>query len=221
MKINSSVVCELVGDDVVVLDSENSAVVTLTGDSAKAVKRVLAGEKVSHTEPGVDELLSQGIILSTSPNGLSRRSLVTTGVAVGAGGIFALSLPAAANSSSPAQVTEPEVIEPEKLDAPQFIALTQTWDRDDWYRAAYIDSGEAYLDTKFIENFDENLTYEFRFADAADETFFPMVLVGDELFYDDVAGLPGAGSTPIAALLRVTNDDGQFSDGTPFFFGDD
>ena len=78
------------------------------------------------------------------------------------------------------------------------------------------------MDTAIIANFDEDLTYEFRFADAVDETFFPMVLDGDELFYDDVRGLPGHETVrPIAALLRVTNDDGQFSDGTPFFFGDD
>ena len=42
MKISPSVVCEPVGDDVIVLDSENSAVVTLTGDSAVLVTRLLA-----------------------------------------------------------------------------------------------------------------------------------------------------------------------------------
>ena len=100
MKINPSVVCELVGDDVVVLDSENSAVVTLTGDGAGVVRRVLAGDKVSESDSGVDELLAQGVLVSESPNGLSRRSLVMSGAAVGFGGALALSLPAAASASS-------------------------------------------------------------------------------------------------------------------------
>ena len=100
MKINPSVVCELVGDDVVVLDSENSAVVTLTGDSAGVVRRVLAGGKVSEGVPGVTELLSSGVLVSESSSGLSRRSLVMSGAAVGVGGVLALSLPAAASASS-------------------------------------------------------------------------------------------------------------------------
>jgi hypothetical protein len=100
MKINPNVVCELVGDDVVVLDPENLAVVTLAGDSAGVVRRVLAGEKVSEGDSGVDELLAQGVLVSESSIGLSRRSLVMSGAAVGVGGAFALSLPAAASASS-------------------------------------------------------------------------------------------------------------------------
>jgi hypothetical protein len=105
VKINPSVVCEQVGDDVVVLDSENSAVLTLTGDSAAVVRRLLAGETVSDTEPGLQELLAQGVLVSESSKGLSRRSLVMSGMAVGAGGVLALSLPAAANASSSSLLT--------------------------------------------------------------------------------------------------------------------
>ncbi len=235
MKINPSVVCELVGDDVVVLDSGNSAVVTLTGDSAKVVKRLLAGESVSATEPGVDELLSQGIILSTSPNGLSRRSLVTTGAAAGAGGIFAMTLPAAANSSSTTQVTEPEVTEPEPLDAPQFRALDadlddwgppEQWGFNEWEDVTNWDSSEAYIRVKYIANFDQTLDYEFRFSDSED-TFFPLTYVEGPinpdfkalLFSWDPDPRPDGftGNSP-QAFLRAINADGLVSDETPFLF---
>jgi hypothetical protein len=105
VKINPSVLCEQVGDDIVVLDPENSAVVTLTGDRAVVVRRLLADEAVSDTEPGVEELFAQGVLVSESSKVFSRRSLVMSGVAVGAGGVLALSLPAAANASSPAVLT--------------------------------------------------------------------------------------------------------------------
>jgi hypothetical protein len=138
MKINPSLVCELVGDDVVFLDPEKSAVVTLTGDSAVVVRRLLAGDTVSDTEPGVDKLLSQRIVIAPSSSGLSRRSLVATGAAVGAGGIFALSLPAAANSSSPGEPIEPS---PQlSLPAPEFELSDSTY----WY--GYSDQGDDFVE---------------------------------------------------------------------------
>jgi len=100
MKINPNVVCEQVGNDVLVLDSENSAVVTLTGDSAAVVRRLLTGESVSESDSGVDELLTEGVLVSESSSGVSRRSLVMSGAAVGVGGVLALSLPAAASAAS-------------------------------------------------------------------------------------------------------------------------
>jgi len=208
MKINPSVVCELVGDDVVVLDSENSAVVTLTGDSAGVVRRILAGEKVSEGVPGVTELLASRVLVSESPSGLSRRSLVMSGAAVGVGGVLALSLPAAAGASS--------TISGPTLPAPEF--------ESDAY--SYIEDNEARIKTDDISNFDGNLTYEFRFAGAGVETFFAMVLVIENskeiLFYSGVEALPGwTGSLPIASLLRVTNADGEFSEATAFDFKSD
>lgn len=99
MKINPSLVCERVGDDVVVLDSEHSTVVTLTGDRANVVAQLLMGTSVHRSMPGVAELVKQGVLLDEEGN-LSRRTLVTTGAVIGAGGVVAMSLPATANASS-------------------------------------------------------------------------------------------------------------------------
>jgi len=229
MKINPSVVCELVGDDVVVLDSGNSAVVTLTGDSAGVVKRLLAGETVSHTEPGADELVAQGIIVSTSPNGLSRRSLVTTGAAVGAGGIFAMTLPSAANSSSPAGVTDPEVTEPEEpeeLQAPQFTEDTEGWTESQWLDFTMWDGDGAYILVSLIEDFDETLIYEFRLP--SETTFYTLTYSPDDndpefdkLEFSWPDGQPAGFAGLTSALLRVRNADGLVSDETEFFFAPD
>lgn len=92
--------CELVGDGIVVMDSGSSSVMSITGHGATAVKRVLSGEMVGKDEPGVSELLAQGILIPETSDGLTRRSLMMGGVAIGAGGVLALSLPPAAHASS-------------------------------------------------------------------------------------------------------------------------
>jgi len=225
MKTNPNVVCEQVGNDVLVLDPENLAVVTLTGDSAGVVKRLLAGDNVSDTEPGVDELLSQGIIVSTSLNGLSRRSLLTTGAAVGAGGIFALSLPAAANSSSTAEVTGPE-----KLDAPQFRALhgdldewgpPGDWDYDEWLKVTEYGGNFVEIQVQYIANFDESLIYEFS-VPGSEDTFYVLEFDSGFLELDEsLAASLGLTGDLAKAFLRVRNTDGLVSDVTEFFFAAD
>lgn len=112
MKVNPNIVCEQVGDEIVVLDSGSSSVVSITGHNATVVKRMLAGELVGEDEPGVSELRAQGILIDETSGGLSRRSLMMGGVAIGAGGVLALSLPSAAHASSvsllPAPVFTPD-----------------------------------------------------------------------------------------------------------------
>lgn len=82
------------------MDSGSSSVMSITGHGATAVKRVLSGEMVGKDEPGVSELLAQGILIPETSDGLTRRSLMMGGVAIGAGGVLALSLPPAAHASS-------------------------------------------------------------------------------------------------------------------------
>jgi len=215
VKINPSVVCELVGDDAVVLDPENSAVVTLTGDSAVVVRRLLAGDTVSDTEPGVDKLLRQGIVLAASSNGLSRRSLVATGAAVGAGGIFALSLPAAANSSSPGGVTElPPPSEPSLL-RPEFTVSLDSEDGSYWESTANdtivelirIDKNDFRNDDKFPDGFILEWSFFSSFTDP--EEFVPRGEPIDEYVWDrEENGLtiPGGildGSLNLTIWVRV------------------
>jgi len=169
VKINPSVVCEQVGDDVLVLDSVNSAVVTLTGDSAVLVTRLLAGETVLDTEPGVDKLLVQGVLVSESSKGLSRRSLVMSGVAVGAGGALALSLPAAANASSASLLT-PEFSIPgdqpraaTNVRANPDLVLVIVIPEDEFMNAGSFPDGFI-LEWSFSQSFDE--VYVFDFVDG-------------------------------------------------------
>jgi hypothetical protein len=211
MKINPSVVCEQVGDDVVVLDSENSAVVTLTGDNAKIVRLVLAGENLSETEPGVAELLAQGVLVSESSSGLSRRSLVMSGAAVGVGGVVALSLPAAANASS--------VPSGQTLEAPRFPTGSEDWDANRWTNEGSYVGPEVYIAIILIQNYDPTLTYQVRSAAGDGVTYFDLTEDGQELIYDNPAGPDRIFSGP--AFLRVANSDGEFSEDTPFILGDD
>lgn len=85
--------CEEIGDDVVVLDGESQSVLTVSGVGAAVFKRMLAGELVREDELGVAELVAQGIIVAEVASTVSRRTLIVSGAAMGAGGIVALSLP--------------------------------------------------------------------------------------------------------------------------------
>jgi hypothetical protein len=151
-----------------------------------------------------------------------------------------MSLPAAANSSSTAEVTdpvvtEPEVTEPETLDAPQFRALEadlddwgppEDWGFNEWEDVTNWDGSEAYIRVKYIANFDQTLDYEFRFSDSED-TFFPLTYLEGEnnpdfkvlLFSWDPDPRPDGftGNSP-QAFLRAINADGLVSDETPFLF---
>ena len=100
MKIRSNLVCEEMGNDVVVLDSGLQSVVSVSGVGASVIKRLLAGEPLGEDEPGVAELVAQGILVTEEPNAVSRRTLMVSGAAIGAGGIVALSLPGVAMASS-------------------------------------------------------------------------------------------------------------------------
>ena len=119
MKIHPDIVAELVGDEIVVLDSRSSSVVSITGRSASTVKRLLSGEVVGKDDPGVSDLLAQGILIPEESDRLTRRSLMMGGAAIGAGGVLALSLPSAAHASSVSLLPTP------------VFALNSNWRWDD------------------------------------------------------------------------------------------
>jgi hypothetical protein len=100
VKTRSNLVCEEMGNDVVVLDSESQSVLSVSGTGASVIKRVLAGELVEDNEPGVSKLVAQGILVTEGESTVSRRTLMVSGAAMGAGGVLALSLPGAAMASS-------------------------------------------------------------------------------------------------------------------------
>ena len=99
MNVSPEVVCEQLGDEFVVVSTSSSSAMSVTGESATALRRVLDGDTPAGDDPGVQQLVDQGIIL-VSPSGLSRRSLVLGVTAAAAGGVVALSLPPAAYASS-------------------------------------------------------------------------------------------------------------------------
>jgi hypothetical protein len=196
VRINPSVVCEQVGDDVVVLDSKNSAVVTLTGDCAVVVRRLLAAEAVSDTEPGVEELFAQGVLVSESSKGLSRRSLVMSGVAVGAGGVLALSLPAAANASSASLLT------------PEFAVSNNPGDGSYWgdvaneFFAIVIAEDDFTNDDRFPEGF----ILEWSFAESFDEFYeFTFIAVDSKYEWENPNPDPG----PNQLTVPAPNVDGS------------
>jgi hypothetical protein len=93
---------------VVLLHGESQSVLAISGVGASVIKRLLAGEPVGEDEPGVAELVNQGILVTEESNTVSRRILMVSGAAMGAGGIVALSLPVAAfASSTPALLATP------------------------------------------------------------------------------------------------------------------
>jgi hypothetical protein len=93
-------VCEEVNDGVVVLHKDSQVVLHVTGEKASLVKRLLAGEVVAENEPGVSELIHQGILVTQTSNTVSRRTLILSGTVLGSGGIMAMSLPGVALASS-------------------------------------------------------------------------------------------------------------------------
>lgn len=99
MNVSPEVVCEQLGDEFVVVSTSSSSAMSVTGESATALRRVLDGDTPAGDDPGVQQLVDQGIIL-VPPSGLSRRSLVLGVTAAAAGGVVALSLPPAAYASS-------------------------------------------------------------------------------------------------------------------------
>lgn len=194
MKINPSVVCEQVGDDVVVLDSENSAVLTLTGDSAAVVRRLLAGETVSDTEPGLQELLAQGVLVVESSKGPSRRGLLVAGASLAAGSVVALSLPNAAMAAS-AGLPAP-ILSPDGNGRVGFTSLSTTSDKIDFISLVFV--------SKVNFNFNPSFDYEFSFDNV---TYFLLnIETDDELVSDDTGDSPWV-SGDVTGFLRARQGD--------------
>jgi hypothetical protein len=107
MGIHPNCVCEEVNDGVVVLHKDSQVVLHVTGEKASLVKRLLAGEVVGENEPEVSELIHQGILVTQTPNEVSRRTLILSGTVLGAGGIMAMSLPGVAVASSSSGLPTP------------------------------------------------------------------------------------------------------------------
>ena len=97
VRLAPDVICELVGDQVVVLIPARSEVISLSGAQAEIVRRLQEGQTLSGSDDAhVRELIAAGVAVTD----MSRRSLlVGSGLAVGAG-MTAMSLPAVAVSSS-------------------------------------------------------------------------------------------------------------------------
>ena len=212
MKIKPSIVCEEVGDDVVVLDSQSQSVVSVSGVGGSVIKRMLAGEPVGKDEPGVSELVDQGILVTEESNTVSRRTLMVSGAAMGAGGIVALSLPGVAMASSIA----------EALPAPLFDANVTGLNRAEY------DGDSAFIYVEAIANFDGSLSYEFRLAGETE--YFQLEKVTFTGSGKDVLQRSYAGSTLAeadidtvdgAAFLRARSSDGRVSADTSFTFEKD
>ena len=97
VRLAPDVICELVGDQVVVLIPARSEVISLSGAQAEIVQRLQERQTLSRSDDAyVRDLIEAGVVVA----GISRRSLfVGSGLVVGAG-ITAMSLPAVAASSS-------------------------------------------------------------------------------------------------------------------------
>jgi hypothetical protein len=92
----SGVVVEDLGDHLMVMVPGSTEVLTLSGDAATAVRRVLSGSPVV-ADAVVSDLVRLGVLENS---GLSRRGLVKAG-AIGAGaGIAVLAMPTAAMAAS-------------------------------------------------------------------------------------------------------------------------
>lgn len=102
VKLSEGVVVEQVGQDMVVL-VHDSNVVTLTGQAADVVGRVVAGEPVDASSEAVAALVDAGVL--SVQKGLSRRSVVRWGVVAGGVGVSTLALPSVAAAASPTFVS--------------------------------------------------------------------------------------------------------------------
>ena len=106
-RLVSGVVVEVVGDDVLVVVPGTTDALSLSGEAAKTVLTIQAGQSVSSSDPVVGELVARGVI---EVPGLSRRGLIRAG-AVGAGaGIAVFALPSVAAASSPVQPPSPPTV---------------------------------------------------------------------------------------------------------------
>jgi hypothetical protein len=94
--IPSRLVWGVVGSEVVICDTTSHTTFHLTGDLAKAFTQAASGQEISSQE--VMALQERGFLEPRSP--LSRRTLMTGGVAGLGLGITSLSLPTAAAASS-------------------------------------------------------------------------------------------------------------------------
>ena len=96
--LSPEVLVEDVGDDCLVYVPGTESVVTLSGDTANALRQIQSGLAVDPTSPSVSELIRLGIVQASSP--MSRRNVIRAGL-IGAGaGVAALSLPSVAAASS-------------------------------------------------------------------------------------------------------------------------
>ena len=93
----TGVVIERVGDDLVALIPD-ADVVTLTGQAADVVGRVLAGEDVDPSDEAVVALVDAGVL--TAPAGLTRRKVMQLGAVATGVGVATLALPSVAAAAS-------------------------------------------------------------------------------------------------------------------------
>jgi hypothetical protein len=95
--MNSGVIAERVGDELLVLLPGRTDAVRLTGHSADVFLDIQAGNKVDASEPAVAALIDLGIV---DASGLSRRGLIKAGaISVGAG-LAVMVMPSAAAAAS-------------------------------------------------------------------------------------------------------------------------
>lgn len=96
LRVVPGVVVEELGGDLMVMVPGSPEVLTLSGESARVLRQVQAGEAVA-SHDAVSELIDRGVLQATK---LSRRGLIKAG-AVGAGaGIAVMAMPGVAAASS-------------------------------------------------------------------------------------------------------------------------
>ena len=135
----SGVVVEQVGDDVLVVVPGTTEALRLSGEAAKTVLTIQAGESVSSSDPVVGELVARGVVEGP---GLSRRGLIKAG-AIGAGaGIAVLALPSVAAASSGG----PDGFAFFGTDADKEITDVFLEDKDDLYMVVIVDHDSLGLD---------------------------------------------------------------------------
>jgi len=100
-KLTDGVIAEIVGDEVVVMTKDGSAI-RLSGDVAESMRQMLS-DPSSLSECDGARLESTGVVESATP-GVSRRGVLVGGAATLGAGIAALSMPVAAAASSVAGV---------------------------------------------------------------------------------------------------------------------
>jgi hypothetical protein len=134
----SGVVVEQVGDDVLVVVPGTTEALRLSGEAAKTVLTIQAGESVSSSDPVVGELVARGVV---EVPGLSRRGLIRAG-AVGAGaGIAVLAMPSVAAASS---VVDLDGFAYFELGAPSAEeAEFAGGEEDDLYILVFVDHGSS------------------------------------------------------------------------------